>query len=202
MSQFAEEMNKNNLEREIRDAKNVICPDKECFLSYHFKNRCTIFLPTNNSLCNIPCETSECKTEIHKEITCPIWLCHETSTTTSPIPPTTSSTPDPSPSPEPTPTPNPEPSPSPSPSPSPNPEPTPNSNVSFAISISMNVVLVLITLCILTWWIRKKILAWKLRNERRQRYNKTISEIYYTYSNNNFFSINQNAIYSLKKCHL
>jgi len=155
MAQFAEQ----NIERNIRDAKDVICPDKECFLSYHFKNRCTIYLPTNNSLCNIPCETKGCEIEVHKEITCPIWLCQELSTSTSTTSTTSTVTTSSSASPSPDPSHS-------TPMPEPNP---PSSNFNFAISMSFNILLMIGFLVISTWFIRKKYLAWRIRDERRRR---------------------------------
>ncbi len=73
----------------------VDCIDKKCFLIHQLEQNCVIALPTNNSLCNIPCVTEGCDHETHHSIVCPIWVCtpvSTTSTTSSTTPTTTSRT--------------------------------------------------------------------------------------------------------------
>jgi hypothetical protein len=148
MANFAAEVNEESFERNIREAKDVNCGDKECSLFYHFKDVCKIFVPTNDSFCDIPCKTSGCKVETHREITCPIWTCHEIVTTSSP-----SSTTDPNPN----------------PNPDPNPDPNPATHLGFGLSVLFNVLLVIVVVGIFIWWIRKKTMAWRLRRERIRR---------------------------------
>jgi hypothetical protein len=147
MAQLAEDVNGDLLERGVREAKDINCGDKECSLFYHFKDICKIFLPTNNSQCDIPCKTSGCKIETHHEITCPIWNCHEISTTTS----STLTT-------------------DPNPDPNPSPNPDPNTNLSFGLSVFFNVLLVTVAFGIFIWWTRKKCITWRLRREQLRRY--------------------------------
>jgi hypothetical protein len=51
------------------------CGDKQCFLEHHFVQTCAIYLPTNNTECQIPCKLKGCKHEIHHFISCPMWMC-------------------------------------------------------------------------------------------------------------------------------
>ncbi len=65
------------------EGEGVDCGTKQCFLEFHFLSSCTIYIPTNNTDCNIPCTTSGCRKEIHHLISCPTWYCTPHSTTTS-----------------------------------------------------------------------------------------------------------------------
>jgi hypothetical protein len=67
----------------------VDCIDKKCYLVHQLRQVCVIPLPTNNSLCDIPCLTSGCDHETHRSIVCPIWLCKPVRTTTTPLATTT-----------------------------------------------------------------------------------------------------------------
>jgi hypothetical protein len=51
--------------------REVDCGNKSCSLEHHVLNTCVLVLPTNVTNCNIPCEMSGCKTEIHHLISCP-----------------------------------------------------------------------------------------------------------------------------------
>ncbi len=61
----------------------VDCIDKKCFLVHQLRQICVIPLPTNNTLCDIPCVTDGCTHETHHSIVCPIWLCKPVSTTST-----------------------------------------------------------------------------------------------------------------------
>jgi hypothetical protein len=76
------------------EGEEVDCTDKKCFLVHQLRQVCVIDLPTNNSLCQIPCIMEGCVTETHRSILCPIWICepHPTSTTSSTSSSTTSTT--------------------------------------------------------------------------------------------------------------
>ena len=45
--------------------------------------QCKIPLPTNNSMCNIPCEVSGCDVTVHHYMNCPIWTCSPIQSTTA-----------------------------------------------------------------------------------------------------------------------
>lgn len=70
--------------------RSIHCHDKECSLSHQILANCVIFLHTNNSNCNIPCELDGCRKEMHHYMNCPIWNCIPYTTTTMT---TTTSTP-------------------------------------------------------------------------------------------------------------
>jgi hypothetical protein len=70
----------------------VDCIDKKCFLVHQLEQNCVISLPTNNSLCNIPCITEGCNHETHHSIVCPIWVCTPVSTTSKATTSTTQTT--------------------------------------------------------------------------------------------------------------
>jgi hypothetical protein len=67
------------------EGEEVDCIDKKCYLVHQLRQICVITLPTNNTDCSIPCLTSGCDHETHRNIVCPIWLCepHTTTSTTS-----------------------------------------------------------------------------------------------------------------------
>jgi len=61
------------------------CGDKQCFLEHHFMQNCLIYVPTNNTECQIPCKLKGCSKEVHHFISCPVWMClpHTTTTTST-----------------------------------------------------------------------------------------------------------------------
>jgi hypothetical protein len=79
---------KNWSSRSVGD-QAIDCGDKECVLEYRVMPDCYLFLETNNTNCQIPCKLEGCETELHHFISCPVWLCEPTTTST---PKTTSST--------------------------------------------------------------------------------------------------------------
>jgi hypothetical protein len=68
----------------------IDCGDKQCVLEHHLMQNCIVYLPANNTECQIPCKLSGCKQEVHHFISCPTWMCLPHTTTTST--PTTSTT--------------------------------------------------------------------------------------------------------------
>jgi hypothetical protein len=74
---------KLKMKKDIVYAQPIDCGDKECSLVHRFMDRCTIFLHTNVTNCQIPCNLDGCKTEIHHFMNCPIWECSSHTTTTA-----------------------------------------------------------------------------------------------------------------------
>lgn len=68
--------------------EEVDCPDKMCFLEYHFSKLCSIVKNNGTDGCTVPCNMTNCAYEVHRNINCPTWSCVFTTTTTDP--PTTS----------------------------------------------------------------------------------------------------------------
>lgn len=58
----------------------INCGDKECSLEHVMLQNCEVYLHTNNTNCNIPCELVGCETELHHFMNCPIWICHSITT--------------------------------------------------------------------------------------------------------------------------
>lgn len=78
---------------------SVDCGDKKCYLTYKIVESCVVYLPTNNSHCEIPCILDECQTKILNGVRCAIWTCEfyptptpiiTTTTSSPPLPPTES----------------------------------------------------------------------------------------------------------------
>jgi hypothetical protein len=61
----------NRKMRGRRLKREIDCGDKSCSLEHHVLNTCVLVLPTNVTNCQIPCDMSGCKTEIHHLISCP-----------------------------------------------------------------------------------------------------------------------------------
>ena len=61
----------------------VDCGDKKCTVEHVMVQDCYLFIHTNSSSCNIPCNLEDCKKELHHFISCPIWFCHNISTSTT-----------------------------------------------------------------------------------------------------------------------
>ena len=61
----------------------VDCGDKKCTLEHVMSDNCYLYFHTNSSSCNIPCNLEGCRKELHHSILCPIWKCHDVSTTTT-----------------------------------------------------------------------------------------------------------------------
>ena len=62
---------------------DVDCGSKICFLTHSVAENCYVYMPSNNSDCDIPCKLKGCKTELHHFIDCPIWRCFDVITTTA-----------------------------------------------------------------------------------------------------------------------
>jgi len=63
------------------------CGDKICFLSFQVKDTCVIYTKSDtHPFCNVPCDTTDCATEIFYNVQCPTWFC--TFKPTTPVPPT------------------------------------------------------------------------------------------------------------------
>jgi hypothetical protein len=69
--------------RKRSDGDEVDCGDKRCFLVHQLRQLCIIDLPTNNSLCEIPCIMEGCVKETHRSIVCPLWICESLPTTST-----------------------------------------------------------------------------------------------------------------------
>lgn len=65
------------------------CGTKVCDLHYRLVDVCVLYLDKTSELkCDFPCDTTNCITETHAMINCPVWSCTDKSTTLPP--PTTS----------------------------------------------------------------------------------------------------------------
>lgn len=61
------------------------CGDRACTLEYRFASNCVIYVDEKEEPCDYPCSLTNCVSEIHHYIICPIWSC-STKTTTTPAP--------------------------------------------------------------------------------------------------------------------
>lgn len=100
----------------IKMSNTVDCGDKRCTLSFMYKDSCLVYLQTNVTNCNIPCDFSGCEYKFSSGH-CRVWRCVDipngTTTTVEPITTTTTDSTTSttwttiSPTPTPSPTPNP-----------------------------------------------------------------------------------------------
>ena len=68
---------------ERKKRSQVMCRDKVCFLDFVVVPDCYVYLYTNDTNCDIPCQVSGCQKELHHFISCPIWTCNDLTTTLS-----------------------------------------------------------------------------------------------------------------------
>lgn len=61
----------------------VDCGDKKCYLEFQILQDCNLILETNATNCKIPCLMVDCDTELHHFISCPVWNCEPTISTTT-----------------------------------------------------------------------------------------------------------------------
>ena len=74
---------RQRLRKRRDDSDSAIhCTDKDCFLEHVMMQNCKYYLQTNNTDCDIPCKLNGCQFELHHFILCPIWVCHNLTTTT------------------------------------------------------------------------------------------------------------------------
>ena len=67
----------------FRQKRNdVDCGTKVCYLTHVMLTNCFVYLHTNNTECDIPCNLKGCERELHHFINCPFWQCHDIPTTT------------------------------------------------------------------------------------------------------------------------
>ena len=59
------------------------CGNKTCFLEHIMLPDCYIYLHTNRTSCDIPCQLDGCDRELHHFISCPVWICNPKTTTTT-----------------------------------------------------------------------------------------------------------------------
>ena len=80
----------SDLEEKIEKMMEITkdCTHRVCELTFAIVNTCILYLKTDENTCDVPCDTRDCKIEVHHEIRCPIWTCKRKPTTTT----TTSST--------------------------------------------------------------------------------------------------------------
>ena len=71
------------LKKDMVKISSVDCGDKECSINHRFMDRCKIFLHTNVTDCKIPCVLDGCQSEVHHFMNCPVWECHDYTTTTA-----------------------------------------------------------------------------------------------------------------------
>lgn len=53
----------------------VDCGDKICHLEHRAVSDCVVYLYSNDTNCNIPCNFDGCRSELHHYINCPFWIC-------------------------------------------------------------------------------------------------------------------------------
>ena len=81
-----------NYERKLRQSyqdDSFDCGQKVCFLEHAMVANCYIYLYSNKTHCDIPCDLTGCDRELHHFISCPIWICNPKTTTTTTTPTTT-----------------------------------------------------------------------------------------------------------------
>ena len=61
---------------------DVDCGSKICVLTHEVVDNCYLYIHKNGTDCEIPCKLEHCTKELHHFIACPIWHCHDISTTT------------------------------------------------------------------------------------------------------------------------
>ena len=71
---------------------DVDCGTKICFLTHKLLDNCYLYVHTNSTLCDIPCNLNGCGRELHHFIDCPIWQCQDYRTTTKATTSTTTAT--------------------------------------------------------------------------------------------------------------
>ena len=156
----------------VEQYRSIDCHDKECSLIHKIVPNCFVYLHTNDSHCNIPCELDGCEKELHHYINCPIWNCRPYTTTTSStttssstttLAPTTSSDIRPTPS----------------------PIPIATKNLLLYISFSFNLVFIVIII-LLSLFIYKK-LSYRRRSQNSR--NHTRRRVSLLDNNDQYFSI-------------
>ena len=80
------------------DVTKKDCIDQTCDVEYRFMENCLIYDDLDAAHpCDYPCSTTNCQTEFHSWIDCPVWTCEPKSTTTQ-MPSTSTPGPEPGPS--------------------------------------------------------------------------------------------------------
>lgn len=71
--------------KSLKMSETIDCPDKTCTLHFQYKDSCLVYLETNVSNCNIPCEYTGCNFKFSSGH-CRVWTCVDrlsTSTTST-----------------------------------------------------------------------------------------------------------------------
>lgn len=74
---------------------DIDCPSQVCTLEYRVMPTCYVYLASEETDCEIPCNLKHCKVVIRHFVECPVWTCVDKASTIAPIIPTPTPTPTP-----------------------------------------------------------------------------------------------------------